>query len=261
MSDDFLARENEALGGQFSSFTSGGDADIDFDRAASAFPDLDNFDGDIPQPTPARHAQMSTLESFAFDEPSKPAVKVTGDDEIEKFESSFPDIGGEAFTSPPLSSVPSFLPQGFVSPQQQAMKQYSAPVYQPPEEDPEVIKEWRERQAEQIRKRDADSAERRKATVEKAERSIDQFYEEYNAKKEKNIKANKENEKAFLESQTDSLSQGTTWGRICDTIDLQNSQSKTLARTGPNTTDLTRFKEVLLRLKREGDAAPGAAGY
>lgn len=60
---------------------------------------------------------------------------------------------------------------------------------------------------------------------------------------------------------TDSLSNGTTWQRICDLIELQNSQSKTVARAGPGTTDLTRFKEVLLRLKREGDAAPGAAGY
>lgn len=44
-------------------------------------------------------------------------------------------------------------------------------------------------------------------------------------------------------------------------IELKNSQSKTIARTGAGTTDLTRFKEVLLRLKREGDAAPGAGGY
>ena len=29
---------------------------------------------------------------------------------------------------------------------------------------------------------------------------------------------------------------------------MQNSQSKTIARAGPNTTDLSRFKEVLLRL-------------
>ena len=57
------------------------------------------------------------------------------------------------------------------------------------------------------------------------------------------------------------LSQGTTWERICDTVELQNSQSKTIARSGANATDLTRFKEVLLRLKREGAAAPGAAGY
>ena len=59
----------------------------------------------------------------------------------------------------------------------------------------------------------------------------------------------------------DGLSAGTTWERISELIELENSQSKTIARTGPNTTDLARFREVLLRLKREGEAAPGAAGY
>lgn len=72
---------------------------------------------------------------------------------------------------------------------------------------------------------------------------------------------NRQQEAEYLSSLSDSLSAGTTWSRICDYIELENSQSKTLARTGAGTTDLNRFKEVLLRLKREGEAAPGAAGY
>ena len=71
----------------------------------------------------------------------------------------------------------------------------------------------------------------------------------------------RETEEAFLQHLTDALSTGTTWERICDFIELENSQSKTLARTGAGTTDLTRFKEVLVRLRREGESAPGAAGY
>lgn len=71
----------------------------------------------------------------------------------------------------------------------------------------------------------------------------------------------RQQEEEYLSSFTDKLSAGTTWSRICDYAELQNSQSKTLARTGAGTTDLTRFKEVLLRLRREGEAAPGAAGY
>ena len=71
----------------------------------------------------------------------------------------------------------------------------------------------------------------------------------------------RETEEKFLADMSAALSQGTTWERICDTVELQNSQSKTIARSGANATDLTRFKEVLLRLKREGAAAPGAAGY
>lgn len=93
---DFLSRESELLGGQFSS----GD-DIDFDRAASAFPDI-SLDGssDIPTPTlggaPALSQQTSTSSYGDFDDFATPPphadVKVTGDDEIEQFESQFPDI-------------------------------------------------------------------------------------------------------------------------------------------------------------------------
>ena len=71
----------------------------------------------------------------------------------------------------------------------------------------------------------------------------------------------RESESALLSSLQNSLSQGTTWSRIGKLIELENSQSKTLARAGPGTSDLSRMKEVLLRLKREGDTAPGAAGY
>ena len=76
-----------------------------------------------------------------------------------------------------------------------------------------------------------------------------------------NVLACRDSENYFLENLTNSLSTGTTWQRICDYIELENSQSKTIARSGAGTTDLARFKEVLLRLKREGDAAPGAGGY
>ena len=68
-------------------------------------------------------------------------------------------------------------------------------------------------------------------------------------------------EAEYVGSLTDSLSQGTTWDRICELVELQNSQSKTLARAGPGTTELSRYREVLLRLRREGTSAPGAAGY
>ena len=71
----------------------------------------------------------------------------------------------------------------------------------------------------------------------------------------------RDDENEFAEKEEAKLSAGTTWSRICDLVELQNSQSKSVARAGPGTTDLTRFKEVLLRLKREGDTAPGAGGY
>jgi hypothetical protein len=72
---------------------------------------------------------------------------------------------------------------------------------------------------------------------------------------------NRDSEAEYVASQTDELSRGTTWDRISDLVELQNSQSKTLARSGQGTTELSRYREVLLRLRREGTSAPGAAGY
>ncbi len=106
------------LGDDFSSFTTGGSAsgttDIDLDRAASAFPDINLDDLDEPVNIPSVVSPPVTngfdLASFGdFGTPvggarGREDVKVTGDDEIEKFEDQFPelDVGGTAvcFYSP-----------------------------------------------------------------------------------------------------------------------------------------------------------------
>ena len=103
MSDDFLARESELLGGEFAVPSTTGDSfatatggdEIDFDRAASAFPDI-SLDGDIPEVS-APPAAAAPSRGFSFDDFEPPRertteVKVTGDDEIEKFENEFPEI-------------------------------------------------------------------------------------------------------------------------------------------------------------------------
>lgn len=76
------------------------DADIDFDRAASAFPDI-SLDGesDIPTfSTPPTYTSAPAgpfdLDAFGGPTPSR-EVRVTGhdaDDEIGKFESEFPEL-------------------------------------------------------------------------------------------------------------------------------------------------------------------------
>ncbi|KAK1220377.1 Clathrin light chain [Marasmius sp. AFHP31] len=238
--------------------------EIDFDAAASAFPDISlDGEGDFPNVASPPAVTKNTSSGFSFDDfdtPQEP-VSVTGNDEIEKFESEFPDI--EVPSSPPVpqQQQQSSFSQAFAPRPQQSYT--STPILNQPleEEEPEVIREWRQKQAEEIAARDEASKQRRQETVSKAERSIDDFYEDYSAKKERNIRENKDNEQAFLQDLTDSLSSGTTWDRICKLLELENSQSKTIARTGAGTTDLSRFKEVLLRLKREGDRAPGAGGY
>ncbi|KAI0261290.1 clathrin light chain-domain-containing protein [Gloeopeniophorella convolvens] len=248
------------------------DADIDFDRAASAFPDISlDADGDLPTfaspsvPATAPPAPGGAFDLHDFSSPPPPReVKVTGyaDEAIEQFENEFPelDVSPEPApqpTQPTFGATPTFAPR----PQQSALSATPILAQQLDAEEPEAIREWRERQAEEIKARDDAAKARRQETVAKAERAIDQFYEEYTAKRERQIRENKDAEAEYLGTLTDALSRGTTWDRILDTVELQNSQSKTLARAGPGTTELSRFREVLLRLRREGASAPGAAGY
>ncbi|KAG1782009.1 clathrin light chain-domain-containing protein [Suillus placidus] len=239
------------------------DDDFDFDRAASAFPDLD-LDGQGDVPLPSAPAASS---GFSFDDFGSPLrqteIKVTGNDEIEQFEDQFPELNVGQSVSSPAYTLPTFGAPPPFAPRPQPSAFSSTPILNQPldEDEPEVIRKWRESQVEEIQARDEASKAKRQQTIGKAEHAIDQFYEEYAAKKERTIRENKDEEGDFLESLSSSLTKGTTWERICEIAELQNSQSKTIARAGPGTTDLSRFKEVLLRLKREGTAAPGAAGY
>ncbi|EGN92761.1 hypothetical protein SERLA73DRAFT_98802 [Serpula lacrymans var. lacrymans S7.3] len=265
---DFLS-ETDILGADFSSSANNNADDFDFDRAASAFPDISlDADADVPS-LPPTHAPRPPTNGFSFDDFGSPPresvtdVKVTGDDDIDKFESEFPELDVPQTYSAPPPTQPSFGAPPPFAPRPQPSSFTSTPIFNqpPPEDEPEVIREWREKQAEEIKARDEASKAKRQDVVSKAERAIDDFYEDYNAKKERTIRDNKDEESEYLAQLSSSLTHGTTWERICDIIDLSNSQSKTIARTGAGTTDLSRFKEVLLRLKREGDAAPGAGGY
>ena len=98
---DFLSREADILGNEFSTslHRPTGSDDIDFDRAASAFPDIDIDSGDFiqsSQPPPVVAARTSNGFSFGdFGTPppiQKTEVKVTGDDDFDTFESDFPEI-------------------------------------------------------------------------------------------------------------------------------------------------------------------------
>ena len=99
---DFLSREADILGSEFPSSLNGPTSsdDIDFDRAASAFPDIDIDSGDFIQSSQPPVAAARTNNGFSFDDFGSPPrsqqkdtqVKVTGDDDFDSFESEFPEI-------------------------------------------------------------------------------------------------------------------------------------------------------------------------
>ncbi|GAA6030000.1 hypothetical protein JCM8097_009208 [Rhodosporidiobolus ruineniae] len=252
---DFLARERELLGADASSFAAPTDAaaDKDYEQSASAFPDLDGGDDALDGFTSAPAAPSAPVAGNE--------VSVTGDNELAQFDSQYPEI--EIPAEEPQQQQNGFAPTpspiGLNAPvfSQQPPSFSSTPAPQE-EGESEFIKSWREKQAEEIAKREEAAQQKKEETIAKARNAIDNFYKDYNERKEKDIAKNKEDEEKFRAQLSDSLAQGTTWERICTLVDLQDSRSKTTTKSKQ---DLGRFKEILLSLKREGETAPGAAGY
>jgi hypothetical protein len=96
---DFLKREQAALGNDATNFnsTSSASNDHDFERSASAFPDLDGGD-DVFQTSPPGvpsiviPSSASTLRNEH--------VSVTGDNEFSAFESQFPEVEVSPIVAP-----------------------------------------------------------------------------------------------------------------------------------------------------------------
>lgn len=119
-------------------------------------------------------------------------------------------------------------------------------------EDSPAIKEWRQKQRLEIERRDEVSEAKKSETREKAKRAIDDFYEDYNTKKDDIIAKTQEEEKSFIAERDENVGVGSVWDQAAKLVDTNDM--------GGSGRDKSRFKELLLSLR--GDAnAPGAAGY
>lgn len=124
------------------------------------------------------------------------------------------------------------------------------------EEEPEVIKNWREKRDAQIAKRAEQFATQRAETVREAQQAIDDFYENYNNKKDKTISQTRKEAEQFLASREDTTSGGTSWERIAKLVDVSGKGAK----GGAAGSGKERFRELLTSLKKD-EKAPGAEGY
>ena len=147
-------------------------------------------------------------------------------------------ITGSTLPFLPGQPQPSFTPQRSDSPE------------------PEVIREWRERRDLQTQHRDELSTERKGQTIKKAQEDIDEFYENYNNKKDKEIARTKKDAEEFLANRDDTTAGGTSWERIAKLVDLSGKTVK----GGASGSEKQRFREILLSLRKD-DKAPGATGY
>lgn len=130
-------------------------------------------------------------------------------------------------------------------------------TYKPPstEEEPSVIREWRERRNLALSEREEKSEQKKQETVKAAQENIDDFYENYNSKKEKTIAQTRREAEEFLNSREDTSSGGTSWERIAKLVDLSGKGAK----GGASGTDKEKFRELLLNLRKD-ENAPGASG-
>jgi len=168
------------------------------------------------------------------DEAPPAAVKVTcnADDEAEKFESQFSELddtpaicamGSSSVllvnaspkqyqaTAPPAQATLGLLFTATPAPSASAISP-AQPTFAQEEdvEESNVVKEWTEKQAEQIKEREEKAAEGNADTVEKTDESIDQVYNDYNKQNEDDVSENKENNDININGLTPVLSDSTT---------------------------------------------------
>lgn len=119
------------------------------------------------------------------------------------------------------------------------------------EEEPEAIKQWRDRQALEIQRRDELSESRKRETIEKAQQAIDDFYENYNTKRDRLIEETRKEAQEFLDQRENTVAGGTAWERIAKLVDLNPKGRE-------SGSDKTRFREMLMALRKDEKVSDGS---
>ncbi|KAK6519635.1 hypothetical protein TWF281_003459 [Arthrobotrys megalospora] len=234
----------------------------------SHFPSIEDFDDGVTAPTGGpiddaneliiREQALLGDEANQFSADRFPALDneadlLGGDSglvETQKFESSFPNLLADNEAVGPGGTI-----TGTSAPYMPGVVNTNFPstISSLPEEEPEVIKQWRERQQLEIQRRDELSESRKQETVDKARAAIDDFYDNYNSKKDKSIEQTRKEAEEFLASRENTSVGGTSWERIAKLVDLTDKGVKTAK------SDKTRFRELLVSLRKD-EKAPGASG-
>ncbi|KAG2221921.1 hypothetical protein INT45_013257 [Circinella minor] len=219
---DFLARERAALGEDADLFSSG---DVSTPIAADMTSPTHDLMMSPPSDVPTSHSPAlgSTTLSPTPGTPGAMNTTTTTTD-YSAFESDFPKAE-ELETS-----------QAF----HKAML---------PDEEPEVVRQWREKQKELIAQRDEEAENKKQETIQRAREEIDKFYEDYNEKKQRTIEENREREENYLKDREDASS-ANIWERVVREFDVTN------AKTGHHTRDVSRMKQLMLDLRKDSKA-PG----
>ncbi|ODQ81384.1 hypothetical protein BABINDRAFT_170907 [Babjeviella inositovora NRRL Y-12698] len=206
---------------------------------ADKFPALDDIEQDIQDGDADFLKREQELLGDEFRQPED--AEVVEDDEVSKFESQFPSVeSDEEAAEEPVEETATQFETLAVN------DDYSG--------ESDAIRSWKESRTLEISKRDEVAAKKKESIKEEAQKAIDDFYDNYNNKKELGIEETRKAETEFLEERDNFLSKDTTvWDRVLTLVN-ENESTEVGGR------DKTKFKELLGKLK--GNAkAPGAAGY
>ncbi|GAP90795.1 putative clathrin light chain [Rosellinia necatrix] len=232
---------------------------------ADRFPSLDDFDSgaqteikDVGSPSAddflARERALLGDDATQFTTGNESAALADHSDDLlggdspagnAQFETQFPDLGSNEQLGPGGS---------ITAPSVSYNTGYGA--YAEEEQEPEVIKQWREKRDAGNAKRAEEFAIQKAETIKEAQENIDEFYENYNNKKDKTIAQTRKDEAEFLAGRDDTTSGGTSWERIAKLVDVSGKGPK----GGASGSGKERFRELLTTLRKD-EKAPGASGY
>ncbi|KAL9120593.1 MAG: hypothetical protein Q9187_002849 [Circinaria calcarea] len=243
--DDFLTRERAALGDDAAQFATPGDK---LGASATLEDGEDDLLGDSDSYGGGQGAAEETMEF----ESSFPAIDTRND--VSFYHGPTLQYKEKLLILPLQHIGPGGTITGSGQPYQLPQSSYSN--FPGQEEEPEVIKQWRERRDLALQHREEVSAKKKAETIKAAQSAIDDFYENYNTKKDKTIAQTRKEAEEFLASREDTSAGGTSWERIAKLVDLSGKG----ARGGASGTGKEKFRELLISLKKD-EKAPGSTGY
>lgn len=120
--------------------------------------------------------------------------------------------------------------------------------------DSEPLREWRERRDLEIASREKASSSKKEEIMAKARQTIDDFYDNYNQKRDERKKTLETETETFLDHRDKFLSRGTLWDRVDELIGKVGEVPDAEGR------DKSRFASLLKSLRGK-ENVPGAGGY
>lgn len=206
---------------------------------ADKFPALDSIEDSLP--TDGEGDFLSREKELVGDEfqtEQDQEILKGSDDEINDFKEQFPEVDSQEQPEPVQQ----------VQEDEEEFEEFTSQSFQG---ESKHLKEWQERRNLEIEQREKVNEKKKQEIITKAQSTIDDFYDNYNNKRETHTKDILKEEEEFLAKRDGFLNNGTLWDRV-------NQLTSEVGEYGER--DKSRFKGLLEKLKGK-ENVPGAGGY